>query len=464
MLKVFGYLTGKIVLKLSPMIRKGMSFEQVGAYRLLTDDDMWVQSLPKYQESVLKMMDMENCKPPTSPKLDKANEEGYIDKIDAEQASLYRSAVLTILYFSRRRPDLQATTRWMCKRFQQPDRTSWRQLKKVCRYLVHSSDLATFFPAEGISDTIDGYLDGDWGCDDLDRKSVSGGFLKCGGCRLHSHSRTTQQHALSSGESEIMAMSELLKEALLFQYNLMFVGYGELRVVMHTDADVARSFVHKRGVGRMKHLDVRLCWLQDRLEKMVYQVKRVDRAFNASDMLTHSPNSDELKRFNPLVCLFPMMLARGVYELVKTVLQEQPGKKVMVAALLSQLLPMAEGVEPVDDESKFVMSYPMLVASFFVFGLVLVIYVGSCFCRSKKEEEKTKKMHIIACPDTVAISKNGECFHRTSECRALAGIASHNKRKCSFCCKTELWEFVGGAGEDEFPTFVKMPISKPKLG
>ena len=59
-------------------------------------------------------------------------------------------------------------------------------------------------------------------------------------------------------ESEIMAMSELLKEALLFQYNLMFVGYGELRVVLHTDADVARSFVHKRGVGRMKHLDVRL--------------------------------------------------------------------------------------------------------------------------------------------------------------------------------------------------------------
>ena len=72
MLKLFGYLTGKIVLKLSPLIKKGMSFEHVGAYRLLTGDDIWVQSLPKYQESVLKMMDMENCKPSISPKLDKA--------------------------------------------------------------------------------------------------------------------------------------------------------------------------------------------------------------------------------------------------------------------------------------------------------------------------------------------------------------------------------------------------------
>ena len=80
-----------------------------------------------------------------------------------------------------------------------------------------------------------------------------------GGCRLHSHSRTTGQHALSSGESEIMSMSEVLKEAKLMQYNLEFCGMGLLPIVLHTDADVARAFCHKRGVGRMKHLDVRHC-------------------------------------------------------------------------------------------------------------------------------------------------------------------------------------------------------------
>ena len=47
-----------------------------------------------------------------------------------------------------------------------------------------------------------------------------------GGCRLHSHSRTTGQQALNSGENEIMSMSELLKEAKLTQYNLEFCGMG----------------------------------------------------------------------------------------------------------------------------------------------------------------------------------------------------------------------------------------------
>ena len=38
----------------------------------------------------------------------------------------------------------------------------------------------------------------------------------------------------------------------------------------------------------MKHLDDRHCWLQEELRKENYKVKRVDRKFNASDMLTQS--------------------------------------------------------------------------------------------------------------------------------------------------------------------------------
>ena len=102
-------------------------------------------------------------------------------------------------------------------------------------------------PKAGKSDVIEAFLDGDWACDDLDRKSVSGGYLMVGGCRLHSHSRTAGQHALSSGESEIMSMSEVLNEAKLMQYNLEFCGMGLLPIVLHTDADVARAFCHKRG-------------------------------------------------------------------------------------------------------------------------------------------------------------------------------------------------------------------------
>ena len=114
----------------------------------------------------------------------------------------------------------------------QADQKAERQLHKVARYLKGTIDLATFVPKAGGIDEIVGYVDGDWGCDDHDRKSVSGGFVMVGGARLHSHSRTTAQHALSSGESEVMALSELLKETKLLQYNLEFAGCGLLPIAL----------------------------------------------------------------------------------------------------------------------------------------------------------------------------------------------------------------------------------------
>ena len=108
----------------------------------------------------------------------------------------------------------------MRKRLRNPNQKSWRQLVKTVRYIKGSRDLATFMPKAGKPDIIEAFLDGDWACDDLDTKSASGGSLMVGGCLLHRHSRTTGQHALSSGESEIMSMSKVLKAAKLMQLQL----------------------------------------------------------------------------------------------------------------------------------------------------------------------------------------------------------------------------------------------------
>ena len=60
-MQVFAYLQGVIVLKLSPIIGVGDSFEHVGALRVIqTKDGMWVKELDKYVTSVLTMMQMKD--------------------------------------------------------------------------------------------------------------------------------------------------------------------------------------------------------------------------------------------------------------------------------------------------------------------------------------------------------------------------------------------------------------------
>ena len=59
MMKVFAYLEGVIVLKLSPIIGVRDSFEHV-ALRVIDEEGMWVKELDKYETSVLTMMQMKD--------------------------------------------------------------------------------------------------------------------------------------------------------------------------------------------------------------------------------------------------------------------------------------------------------------------------------------------------------------------------------------------------------------------
>ena len=85
----------------------------------------------------------------------------------------------------------------------------------------------------------------------------------------------------------------------------------------------------------MKHLDVRHCWLLKELEKGNFKMKRVERKFNASDMLTHSPSAEELRKFLPMIGCHSMTVNRENYNAVKTMLKAMLAAKV--TAFLTRL-------------------------------------------------------------------------------------------------------------------------------
>ena len=74
-----------------------------------------------------------------------------------------------------------------------------------------------------------------------------------------------------------------------------------LPIVLHTDADVARAFCNKRGVGRMKHLDVRHCW----------------------------PLQKSCESSFPMIGCHTMTVNIENYNAVKTVLKAMPAAKVI---------------------------------------------------------------------------------------------------------------------------------------
>ena len=55
------------------------------------------------------------------------------------------------------------------------------------------------------------------------------------------------------------------------------VGFGELSnvVKLGTDSSAAKSFVNRRGLGKMRHLEIRDLWLQKEVAEGRVEVRKV---------------------------------------------------------------------------------------------------------------------------------------------------------------------------------------------
>ena len=191
-----------------------------------------------------------------------------------------------------------------------PTAFEMRQLKRLLRYVKGTEDMSTVFEVRDSNDRrqqlvkrLEVYTDSDWASDQTSRKSTSGAVIMAEGMRLPAHSRGQASVALSSCEAEVIAASEGIKEALLLQEVLMFAGLGHYEIEIKVDSSAAHAFFHRRGVGRMKHIDSRILWLQDLIAAGGVRLKKIPRTQNLADMLTHTPGAKKLEVFLPLMGL-----------------------------------------------------------------------------------------------------------------------------------------------------------------
>ena len=307
--ELLSFLSEKIEMKWVQGIKCG-SYEYLKTVKVRDGKKLTSILNKKHLQSALKKLEMSDCKGSVSPKLDKSCIEGDNEELSEEQVSRFRSAVLTLLYLSNERTDIQSTVRLLCTKLKSPTVLEMRQLKRLLRYVKNTEDMSTVFVMRDNSDRggrmvkrLELYTDSDWASDQVTRKSTSGAVIMAEGMRLHAHSRGQASVALSSCEAEVMAASEGIKEALLLQEVLMFVGLGHYEIEIKVDSSAAHAFFHRRGVGRMKHIDSRILWLQDLIAAGGVRLKKIPRTQNLADMLTHTPSAKELEVFLPLMNL-----------------------------------------------------------------------------------------------------------------------------------------------------------------
>ena len=94
--------------------------------------------------------------------------------------------------------------------------------------------------------------------------------------------------ALSSAEAEFYAMIEGVTRAkglISIARELGFTDISEV-VKLSTDSEAAKQFVKRRGLGKMKHIQIKDLWLQKEAREGRLEIFKVLGKDNPSDLMT----------------------------------------------------------------------------------------------------------------------------------------------------------------------------------
>ena len=106
-------------------------------------------------------------------------------------------------------------------------------------------------------------------------------------------SRTQQTVALSSAEAELNGLCKAAAEGLGVR-NMTAEFLTPIALELHTDASAAKGVVARQGAGRIKHLEVRQLWVQEKERSGDLSVKKIPRKENSADLFTHHVSEPSL--------------------------------------------------------------------------------------------------------------------------------------------------------------------------
>ena len=250
---------------------------------------------------------------------------------DCEAKVPYRELLGALLWVSQgTRPDITYAVAQCAKFSHKPKNAHWWALKKILRYLKGTVDygiiyrrpgdrkvptlqelslpeayLSSVSAKEAAGIVIDGNVDADYANSIDDRRSVSGyvNFMAEG--PISWQSKTQASVALSTMESEYMALAAEVQEAIYLRMVLQELGV-ELSgpVVIREDNKACQMFSeHAGNFARTKHIDVRYHFVRERRERGDVRVDYVCTSEQVADIFTKALPRDQFKKFRERLVL-----------------------------------------------------------------------------------------------------------------------------------------------------------------
>ena len=214
-------------------------------------------------------------------------------ELSMEKCKAFRMIAARLNYMAQDNPWLQFPAKEVCRNMAKPRASDFMKIQRLVRFLNGAGGIKFLYAWQNEDEPCDitVLVDSDWAGNTDTRKSTSGGVLKVGKHVIRTWSSTQTTVATSSGEAELIAMYGGATRGLGMQTVMIEMGLSsQLKMVrISTDSSVAKSFVATRGLGKMRHVEVKFLWLQE--------IVQVGKASGESERRhQHCGRSDQVPR------------------------------------------------------------------------------------------------------------------------------------------------------------------------
>ena len=115
-----------------------------------------------------------------------------------------------------------------------------------------------------------------------------------GGHVIKTYSNTQAVIALSSGEAEYYGMVKCTSVAIGIRSLLQDMNI-ERKVRVKTDASAAKGMAQRKGIGKVRHIEVNQLWVQEKIASGEIEVEKVPGLTNLADVLTKYETQEKMK-------------------------------------------------------------------------------------------------------------------------------------------------------------------------
>ena len=261
-----------------------------------TDDGYEWEADQRHAELLIESAGLDHDSRPLSTpgrKLTSKELEAEPEPLSEQESTSFRTRAARANFLACDRPDIAFAVKELCRGMSFPSTRDADALKRLSRYLLGRPRLVMHFCWQEAPKFLEVYTDSDWAGCVRTRRSTSGGALMRGRHVLKTWCGTQATVALSSAEAELIAAVRGAAEGLAARS--LAEDFGDIcRLRVHVDSSAAIGICKRTGVGKIRHLDTRLLWIQDLVRDGTVGVMKVAGEYNPADLMTKHLGSDSI--------------------------------------------------------------------------------------------------------------------------------------------------------------------------